>query len=166
MPVAPPNDTFTSPPRARTASIWFLNWPLRGSNALNQLPLQPALLTNASENDLMPLLAAICARVGAPAFDSRPMSTYGATRTPLPPPPPEGGGGGFVVTGGLAGGGGGLGAEVVFVGPGAGFEDAAGGTGAAPPVHDAPLTVQDVGAPVPAAVKPNEADAPGAIVAL
>src|ERR1700712_482046 len=94
MPVAPPKDTLTSPPAARTAVIWSANCLPRGSNALNQLALQPTLVTKAMVTDLLPPPAASDCSV-----DPRPMSTYGATSTPLPD---EGGGGGaVVVVGGL-----------------------------------------------------------------
>src|SRR4051812_38478181 len=84
-PVAPPKDTFTSPPAARTAAIWSANCLARGSKALNQLALQPTLVTNARLNDLtLPPLPS-CASVVEP-LESRPMSTYGATSTLLPLP--------------------------------------------------------------------------------
>src|ERR1700760_636025 len=86
MPVAPPNDTFTSPPAARTAEIWSANCFWRGSKALNQLALQPTLVTKARLNDLRLPLVPSWARVVEP-LESRPMSTYGATSTF---PPPEG----------------------------------------------------------------------------
>src|SRR4051812_33129174 len=92
MPVAPPKDTLTSPPAARTALIWSANCLDRGSNALNQLALQPTLVTKARLNDLMLPALPSWASVVEP-FESRPISTYGATSTP----PPEGVAGGTVV---------------------------------------------------------------------
>src|SRR5262249_37092771 len=101
MPVAPPNDTFTSPPPCRTAAIWSANCFCRGSKALNQLALQPTLVTNARLKDLMLPPLPSCASVVDP-FEIKPMSTYGATRTfPLL---------GLVVAGGVV-----VGATVGFV---------------------------------------------------
>jgi hypothetical protein len=88
------------------------------------------------------------------------MSTYGATVMPLP-----------------AGGGGAGGVGVVFdgVGFGAGAEDFVGlgatvtgllGVGWEPPAHGVPLIVQDVGAPLPATMKPKLVAAPAATAAL
>src|SRR5689334_10458299 len=129
-PVAPPNEIFTSPPCLRIASIWSLNGAVRGSKALNHDALQPVAVTNASENDLMPLAAASACRL--PPLDRIPMSTYGATRTPLAPEAGGGGGGGAVVFDGAGAGlvGGGGGAAVVGAGP---------GLPPPPPVHAAPL---------------------------
>src|SRR4051812_37770210 len=96
MPVAPPKDTFTSPPAARTAAIWSANCFCRGSKALNQLALQPALVTKARLKDLrLPLLPSLVSVVGP--FGSKPMFTYGATST-VPPAGVEVGG---AVVGGL-----------------------------------------------------------------
>src|SRR4051794_24514134 len=162
MPVAPPKDTFTSPPAARTAAIWSANCFCRGSKALNQLALQPTLVTNARLKDLrLPLLPS-WARVVVP-FESKPMSTYGATRT-LPPP-------GAVVAGGVVGavvGGLVVGAVVglvvgAVVGAVVGFVVVGAVVGAAPPEQDAPLIVQLVGAPLPATTKPNDAVPPAGI---
>src|SRR3954449_5770981 len=100
MPVAPPKDTFTSPPAARTAAIWSANCFCRGSKALNQLALQPVLVTKAREKDLTLALDASWASVVDP-LESRPMSTYGATSTS----PPDTGGEGAVVVGGCVVGG-------------------------------------------------------------
>ncbi len=145
MPVAPPKEIFTSPPCLRSASIWSPNALVRGSNALNQLALQPALLTNAIVNALTPPLAASWARVGLPGLDSRPMSTYGATRMPLAG---LGAGAGAVFV-----------AVAVAVGFGAGaLGSAVGGcTGGAPaPVaHGAPLIVHPAGAPLPVTMNPK-----------
>src|SRR4051812_40946325 len=99
MPVAPPKDTLMSPPAARSAVIWSPNALLRGSNALNQLALQPALVTNASVYDFTFPLAASWASV-VPPLESSPMSTYGAASTV----PPDEAGGAVVVGGALVGG--------------------------------------------------------------
>src|SRR5689334_17215918 len=153
-PVAPPNEIFTSPPCWRIASIWSLNGALRGSKALNQEALQPVAVTNASVNDLMPLLADSCCRL--PPLDSKPISTYGATSTP---PAAGGGGAGLddvgVGAGRVDGGGGGGGAAVAVAGP-----------ELPPPAHGAPLIVHDVGAPLPLTMKPKLVDDPAATVAL
>src|SRR5439155_12804918 len=160
IPVAPPKDTFTSPPCPRIASIWSLNCPLRGSNALNQLALHPAEVTNASEYDLIPLLAASAWRL--PPLDSTPMSTYGATSTPLGPGAGWLGGGelglpvgeGLPVGDGMPVGDGWL----VAVGLGFGLPP--------PPVHAAPLILQPVGVALPVTMKPKLVEAPAATFAL
>ena len=159
MPVAPPNDTFTSPPAARTAAIWSANCFCRGSKALNQLALQPALVTKARLKDLRFPLLPSWARVVVP-FESRPMSTYGATST-FPPPVAGGVVGGVV--GGLV-----VGVVVGFVVGGVvgvvvGLVVVGVAVGVAPPEQDAPLIVQLVGAPLPATTKPNEAVPPAGI---
>src|SRR5690242_16008603 len=166
MPVAPPKDTFTSPPAARTAAIWSANCFCRGSKALNQLALQPALVTKARLNDLRFPLLPSWASVVEP-FESKPMSTYGATSTLLPPGAEVVG---AVVVGAVVGGlvvGAVVGALVVgaVVGVVVGFV-VAGVVGAvvAPPEQGAPLIVQLVGAPLPATTNPNSALPPAGIV--
>src|SRR5690348_14781311 len=152
-PVAPPNEIFTSPPCWRIASIWSLNAAARGSNALNQEALQPTAVTNASVNDLTPPADASCWR--QPPLDVTPMSTYGATSTPLGPA--GGGGAGCVADGaGFVGDGDGGGGPTVAVA----------GPPLPPPPHGAPLTVQAVGAPLPATMNPKLVDDPAGTVAL
>src|SRR2546423_8162408 len=101
-PIAPPNEIFTSPPCLRITSIWSLNGAVRGSEALNHEALQPVAVTNASENDLMPLAAARSCSL--PPLDRMPMSTYGATRTPFAPEAGGGATGGAVLLDGAGAG--------------------------------------------------------------
>src|SRR5690242_19245572 len=139
MPLAPPKEIFTSPPRDRIASTWSRDQAARGSYALNHIALQPDAVMNASVKFFrLPALAmSVSDGVG-----QAPMSTYGATNTE-----PGGGGGG--------GGGG----EAVGLVVGVGVVPP-------PPPHAAPLILQSVGLAEPVTMKPNVVDPPGAIVPL
>src|SRR3954469_22963288 len=79
MPVAPPNEIFTSPPRARTASIWSRAHACLGSYALNHMALQAEAVMNASVTFLRLPPATIVVRLGV---GQAPMSTYGACASP------------------------------------------------------------------------------------
>ncbi len=144
MPLAPPKEIFTSPPRARIASIWSFDHAARGSYALNQDALHPALLTNASVKFLRLPLVAIAVSDGV---GHAPMSTYGATGNvlPVPPPPPPPVGVGLGV------------GDAVRVGV---------GLVVPPPVQAAPLILQLLGLPAPATRNPKLVDAPEARVPL
>src|SRR5436309_10004445 len=85
MPLAPPKECFTFPPAWRILVISSSCQAVRGSNALNQLALHPAELTNASVKFFSPLAAEMSLSTGV---GHEPMSMYGAVNRVLPPPPP------------------------------------------------------------------------------
>src|SRR6266545_540957 len=81
MPLAPPKEIFTSPPAARILLISSSCHPERGSNALNQLALQPAEFTNARVKLFSPLAFEIWLSSGVVRLDGE--RVRGARRQPV-----------------------------------------------------------------------------------